>query len=75
MSRIDSFLSKDELSSFKGSIHLFVTNQLALLHNLHMLKSLQIPIALSIVEHINNNATSQIEYEQLECVVLLCPGQ
>ena len=75
MSRTDSFLSKDELPTFKGSMHLFATNQLALLHNLHMLNSLQIPIELSIVKHINNHATSQIEDEQLECAVLLCPGQ
>ena len=40
-----------------------------------MLKSLQIPIALSIAEHINNNGTSQIEDDQLEPAVLLCPGQ
>ena len=75
MSRTPSFITQYEMRAFHGSMHLFETNKLATDHNRHMLKCLNIPIARCNVEQTRNVAPTSSKDEQLEAIILLCPGQ
>ena len=75
MTRITSCLSHVENSSFEQSIHLYPTNSSIALHNKHMLKQLNMPIAHCFAEQRNQNAHQSIDDEQLPLKVLLVVGQ
>ena len=75
MKRKTSCLSHVENYSFQQSIHLYPTNSSAALHNKHMLKQLNMPIAHCFAKQRNKNSHQFIDDEQLASKVLLIVGQ
>jgi hypothetical protein len=75
MSQVDMSLPPVEMSLFHSTIHLFPTNDLVILHNRHMLKSLNTPIARSVADHTRWAEIVGVDDDQLEREVFLCPGQ
>ena len=70
-----SCLSHVENSLFEESIHLYPTNNSVALHNKHMLKQLNMPIAHCFVEQRNKHAHRSIDDKQFPLKVLLVIGQ
>ena len=75
MTRTNSYLSHAENRSFEQSTHLHATNILVVLHNKHMLKHLNMPIAHCFAEQRNKHFYQSIDDEQLPLKVLLSIGQ
>ena len=75
MKRTTSFLSDVENCSFQQSIHLYPTNSSILLHNKHMLKQLNMPIAHFFAKQRSKHAHQSIDDKQLALKVLLVVGQ
>ena len=75
MTRTTSCLSHVEIFSFEQSIHLYPTNSSVALHNKHMLKQLNMPIAHCFAEQQNQNSHQSIDDEQPPLKVLLDVGQ
>ena len=75
MTGTTSCLLHVENSSFEQSIHLYPTNSSVALHNKHMLKQLNMPIAHCSAEQRNQNAHQFIDDKQMALKVLLDVGQ
>ena len=75
MKRTTSSLSHAENCSFEQSTHLYATNSFVALHNKHMLKHLNMPIAHFFAEQRNKHVHQSIVDEQLPLEVLLAIGQ
>ena len=75
MTRTSSFLSDVKKSSFQQSIHLYPTNTSVALHNKHMPKQLNMPIAHCFAEQRNKHAHQSIDDEQFPLKFLLSIGQ
>ena len=75
MTRTTSSLSHTEKYSFEQSTHLYATNSYLALHNKHMLKHLNMPIAHFFAEERNKDTDQSIDDEPLPLKVLLTIGQ
>jgi len=75
MSRTASSFRNFENLTFERATHLYATNNAVALHNKHMLKKLNMPIACCYAEQRCHQGPSATEDEQLASKVLLCIGQ
>lgn len=64
-----------EMILFHSAVHLFPTNDLVTLHNTQKLESLNTPIARYVAEHKRRAEITDVDDDQLEHEVLLCPTQ